>query len=80
VKETVDQLGGLDIIVANAGWTRFSDFADLNALPLEDWNKVNWQGGSCRSYVVVETDDIVLGCERHEPPATTTGCEPHFRQ
>ncbi|KEF60177.1 3-oxoacyl-[acyl-carrier protein] reductase [Exophiala aquamarina CBS 119918] len=41
VKETVDRLGGLDIIVANAGWTRFSDFSDLNALPLEDWNKVN---------------------------------------
>jgi NAD(P)-dependent dehydrogenase (short-subunit alcohol dehydrogenase family) len=41
VKETVEKLGGLDIIVANAGWTRFSNFADLNALPLEDWNKVN---------------------------------------
>ena len=40
VKETVGKLGGLDIIVANAGWTRFSNFADLNALSLEEWNKV----------------------------------------
>ena len=41
VKETVEKLGGLDIIVANAGWTRFSDFKDLNALSLEEWNKVS---------------------------------------
>ncbi|KAK1497215.1 hypothetical protein CTAM01_07879 [Colletotrichum tamarilloi] len=40
VKETVEKLGGLDIIVANAGWTRLSDFGDLNALSLEEWNKV----------------------------------------
>lgn len=39
VQETVDILGGLDIIVANAGWTRFSNFADLNALSDEEWNK-----------------------------------------
>lgn len=39
VKETVEKLGGLDIIVANAGWTRFSDFKDLNAFTLEEWNK-----------------------------------------
>lgn len=42
VKETVGKLGGLDIIVANAGWTRFSNFKDLNALPLEDWNRVQF--------------------------------------
>lgn len=39
VKETVDGLGGLDVIVANAGWTRFANFADLNDLSLEEWNK-----------------------------------------
>lgn len=43
VKEAVEKLRGLDIIVANAGWTRFSDFEDLNALSLEDWNKVRQQ-------------------------------------
>jgi NAD(P)-dependent dehydrogenase (short-subunit alcohol dehydrogenase family) len=40
VKETVNKLGGLDIIIANAGWTRFSEFKDLNAMTLEEWNKV----------------------------------------
>ncbi|WYZ42150.1 hypothetical protein EsH8_V_001045 [Colletotrichum jinshuiense] len=39
VAETVEKLGGLDIIVANAGWTLFSDFKDLNALSIEEWNK-----------------------------------------
>ena len=25
--------------MANAGWTRFADFGDLNDLSLEEWNK-----------------------------------------
>ncbi|KAI3556882.1 hypothetical protein CABS01_09820 [Colletotrichum abscissum] len=45
VKETVEKLGGLDIIVANAGWTRLSDFGDLNALCLEEWNKLMQAAG-----------------------------------
>jgi NAD(P)-dependent dehydrogenase (short-subunit alcohol dehydrogenase family) len=40
VKETVQQLGGLDIIVNNAGWTRFAKFGDLNDLSHEEWDKV----------------------------------------
>lgn len=39
IKETVEGLGGLDVIVANAGWTRFADFGNLNDLSLEEWNK-----------------------------------------
>ncbi|KAH8734495.1 hypothetical protein BGZ61DRAFT_442632 [Ilyonectria robusta] len=39
VRETVEALGGLDIIIANAGWTKFSDFKDLEALSLDQWNK-----------------------------------------
>ncbi|KAH8893575.1 NAD(P)-binding protein [Thozetella sp. PMI_491] len=39
VKETVEKLGGLDILIANAGWTKFSDFKDLNSLSLDEWNK-----------------------------------------
>lgn len=39
VRETVDGLGGLDVIVANAGWTRFAEFGNLNDLSLEEWNK-----------------------------------------
>lgn len=42
VKETKEALGGLDVIIANAGWTRFAGFGDLNDLSLEEWNKC-WQ-------------------------------------
>ncbi|KAK6382970.1 hypothetical protein LTS17_003640 [Exophiala oligosperma] len=41
VRGTVEKLGGLDIIIANAGWTKFSNFKDLHALSHDDWNKVN---------------------------------------
>ncbi|KAK5465194.1 hypothetical protein LTS15_001757 [Exophiala xenobiotica] len=39
VKESAQQLGGLDIIVNNAGWTRFAKFGDLNDLSHEEWDK-----------------------------------------
>lgn len=40
VKESISGLGGLDIIVSNAGWTKLSDFGDLNALSEAEWDKV----------------------------------------
>lgn len=39
VKDTIKAFGGIDIVVANAGWTRFSDFADLGSMSDEEWNK-----------------------------------------
>lgn len=39
VKESIELLGGLDVILANAGWTRFSDFADLEAMSEAEWDK-----------------------------------------
>lgn len=39
VQSAIGALGGLDIIVANAGWTRFADFADLDALSDEEWDR-----------------------------------------
>ncbi|KIX94026.1 uncharacterized protein Z520_10363 [Fonsecaea multimorphosa CBS 102226] len=39
IAETVKLLGGLDIIINNAGWTRFSTFGDLHALSHDEWNK-----------------------------------------
>ncbi|KAH8422873.1 SDR family NAD(P)-dependent oxidoreductase [Aspergillus melleus] len=39
VKTTIEQLGGLDIVVSNAGWTRITQFADLDATTDEDWDR-----------------------------------------
>ncbi|QSZ31688.1 hypothetical protein DSL72_001255 [Monilinia vaccinii-corymbosi] len=39
VKETIEGLGGLDIIISNAGYTRFSTFSDISAPTAEDWQK-----------------------------------------
>jgi len=39
VKETISGLGGIDIIVSNAGYTNFTTFADLSAPSLDDWDK-----------------------------------------
>ncbi|KAK1138755.1 hypothetical protein N8T08_002020 [Aspergillus melleus] len=41
VKTTIEQLGGLDIVVSNAGWTRITQFADLDATTDEDWDRSN---------------------------------------
>jgi hypothetical protein len=40
VSEALEKLGGLDIVIANAGWTKFSDFGDLDALDYDEWDKV----------------------------------------
>ncbi|KAI7351116.1 hypothetical protein KC354_g12546 [Hortaea werneckii] len=39
VHQTIAAFGGLDIIIGNAGWTKFTDFADLSAMNEEEWNK-----------------------------------------
>ncbi|KAH7094416.1 short chain dehydrogenase/reductase [Paraphoma chrysanthemicola] len=39
VRETVQGLGGLDLVLANAGWTRFSEWKDLNSMSEEEWDK-----------------------------------------
>jgi len=39
IQETIKQFGGIDIIIANAGWTRFSNFADLGSMSDDEWNK-----------------------------------------
>jgi len=38
VQEATIELGGLDIIISNAGYTRFSDFGDINAPTVHDWD------------------------------------------
>lgn len=39
VKEAIQKLGGLDYIVSNAGWTKFANFKDLNALDEDAWDR-----------------------------------------
>ncbi|KAH8821015.1 short-chain dehydrogenase/reductase-like protein sdr [Xylogone sp. PMI_703] len=38
VEETIKGLGGLDVLISNAGYTRFSDFNDITATTTEDWD------------------------------------------
>ncbi|TVY38483.1 Glucose 1-dehydrogenase [Lachnellula subtilissima] len=38
VRTTIAQLSGLDIIISNAGYTRFSTFSDLSAPITQDWD------------------------------------------
>ncbi|KAI1614601.1 hypothetical protein EDD36DRAFT_464433 [Exophiala viscosa] len=43
VKDVVDQMGRLDVVISNAGWTRIRDFQDLDDnVDEEDWDKC-WQ-------------------------------------
>lgn len=37
VKHTIEELGSVDIVVANAGWTKFADWSDLEAFTEEEW-------------------------------------------
>ncbi|TVY17661.1 Granaticin polyketide synthase putative ketoacyl reductase 2 [Lachnellula arida] len=38
VQTTISALSGLDIIISNAGYTRFSKFSDLSAPTAQDWD------------------------------------------
>ncbi|KAF2256628.1 short chain dehydrogenase/reductase [Trematosphaeria pertusa] len=39
VEDTIKQLGGIDIVIANAGWTKFSNFGDLDAMDESEWDR-----------------------------------------
>ncbi|KAH7355619.1 short chain dehydrogenase/reductase [Pyrenochaeta sp. MPI-SDFR-AT-0127] len=39
VQETIEQLGGIDVVIANAGWTRFSEWKDLDSMSEEEWDR-----------------------------------------
>ncbi|KAF1810954.1 NAD(P)-binding protein [Eremomyces bilateralis CBS 781.70] len=39
VEHTVSTFGGIDIIIGNAGWTKISDWTDLDSLSFDDWDK-----------------------------------------
>ncbi|KAF2223642.1 hypothetical protein BDZ85DRAFT_261949 [Elsinoe ampelina] len=39
ITSTISSLGGLDVVISNAGWTKFSDFSDLDAMTDAEWDK-----------------------------------------
>lgn len=39
IQATIKAFGGLDIIVGNAGFTKFSTFSDLDALTYDEWDQ-----------------------------------------
>ncbi|KAJ5172226.1 Short-chain dehydrogenase/reductase SDR [Penicillium capsulatum] len=39
VQITIEELGGLDVVVSNAGWTKMTNFGDLDAMDDDDWDK-----------------------------------------
>ncbi|KAK5133959.1 hypothetical protein LTR08_007079 [Meristemomyces frigidus] len=39
VQETIEAFGGIDCVVSNAGYTKFTNFADLDAMSEADWDK-----------------------------------------
>ncbi|KAJ6260375.1 hypothetical protein Dda_4601 [Drechslerella dactyloides] len=39
VQQSIEALGGLDVIISNAGWTKFAHFSNLDALTDEDYDK-----------------------------------------
>jgi NAD(P)-dependent dehydrogenase (short-subunit alcohol dehydrogenase family) len=47
VQEANEQLSGLDIVIANAGWTRFADRRDIYDLSFEEWDKARRARPGC---------------------------------
>ncbi|KAH8699140.1 short chain dehydrogenase/reductase [Talaromyces proteolyticus] len=39
ISECTQKLGNVDIVISNAGWTKFTDFGDLYAMTEEEWDK-----------------------------------------
>lgn len=39
VEQTVEALGGIDILISNAGWTKRIDWEDLDAFTEEEWDR-----------------------------------------
>jgi len=54
VKVALERFEGLDIIVSNAGWTRFSTFADLDAPTSADWDTCFAVNVKAQSYLLRE--------------------------
>jgi len=64
VKTAVESLGGLDIIIANAAWTRFEDkFGDLdNGLKDEEWDKVRLKESELHPVAHLDSAGLRTSC------------------
>ncbi|KAF4631058.1 hypothetical protein G7Y89_g7078 [Cudoniella acicularis] len=54
VNQTIKDLGGLDVMISNAGYTRFMDFADLHAPTPYDWDTCWAVNVKAQSYLLRE--------------------------
>ncbi|KAE8351292.1 hypothetical protein BDV28DRAFT_137456 [Aspergillus coremiiformis] len=59
VHATVEGLGGLDIIIANAGWTRFTRPGDIYDMSHDEWNKC-WAANVMSHLQLMQTAQPVL--------------------
>lgn len=64
VQATVEAFGSLDIIISNAGWTKFVKFGDLKATTDDDWDKVCLLQPISGSVSYLADCLPVLGCQR----------------
>ncbi|KAJ5496119.1 hypothetical protein N7539_001235 [Penicillium diatomitis] len=39
VQDTIQRLNGLDVVISNAGWTKFTEFGDLEAMNEDEWDR-----------------------------------------
>ena len=64
VKETVDKMGRLDVVVSNSGWTRVTDFFDLEQqINEEDWDKCFNVNVKCHLWMLYAAKTHLEKCE-----------------
>jgi len=56
VQEAISKLGGLDVIISNAGYTRFSNFSDITAPTAEDWDRTFAVNVKAQTYLLREAN------------------------
>ncbi|KAB8230078.1 hypothetical protein BDV23DRAFT_156342 [Aspergillus alliaceus] len=59
IHTTVEKLGGLDIIIANAGWTRFTRPGDIYDMSHDEWNKC-WAANVMSHLQLMQTAKPIL--------------------
>lgn len=61
----------------NAGWTKFSNFADLYALTEEEWDKVGPESSMGISSEADGACSVVLGGKRQRPDGSSERSAAH---